>query len=341
MERFVIGAESEILVDHGLPRPLLPANDSRRRAAVLTQPGAESIARRIAALITGEGADAYVHVMPDGDEAKTLSAVEAAYASLAEQRIGRTDTVVAVGGGAVTDAGGFVAATWMRGVEAVYVPTTLLGAVDAAIGGKTGINLAGKNLVGVFRHPRRVAVDLLILDELPDHLKREGAAEIIKAGLLAAPDVVAAYRTAGIDAPLDEVVPTAVGVKVDIVTRDFTESGDRALLNLGHTIGHGVEFAAGISHGEAVAIGLVAAAAVSEHKLGFGERNIVHEALARTGLPTEAPPVDRAEVIRLIGLDKKRKAGRLYMTLLAAVGRPVITEVTDADVAVGLDAIGL
>ncbi|MFS8495287.1 MAG: 3-dehydroquinate synthase family protein [Actinomycetes bacterium] len=341
MERFLIGAESEILVGRGIPDPLLPANESRRRVAVLTQPGAVDVAERVAARIAAEGAEPFLHVMPDGDDAKTLPAVESAYTWLADRQIGRTDTLVAVGGGAVTDAGGFVAATWMRGIEAVYVPTTLLGAVDAAVGGKTGINVGGKNLVGVFRHPRRVVVDLDVLEALPSHLKREGAAEIVKAGLLAAPDVVTTYRERGIDAPLEEVVPAAIAVKVDIVGRDFTEKGDRALLNLGHTIGHGVEFAAGVSHGQAVAIGLVAAAAVSERRCGFADGNLVRDTLARVGLPVQAPPVDRAEVIRLIGLDKKHRAGRLHMTLLEAVGRPVVTEVTDEDVGYGLEAIGL
>jgi len=341
VERFVIAPDSEILIGRGFPRPLLPPAPARRRAGVVTQPGAEAIAARVASQLEEEGIETTIHVMPDGEEAKALAPIEAAYEWLAERRIGRTDSLVAVGGGAVTDAGGFVAATWMRGIEAVYVPTTLLGAVDAAIGGKTGINLAGKNLVGVFRHPRRVVVDLAILDALPDRLKREGAAEVIKAGLLAAPRVVAAYREHGIEAPLEEVVPASIGVKADIVSRDFTETGDRALLNLGHTIGHGVEFATGISHGEAVAVGLVAAAAASEHKLGFGETDVVLEALDRTGLPTASPPADRSEVIRLIGLDKKRKADRLHMTLLAGVGRPVIVEVDDDDIARGLAAIGL
>lgn len=341
MERILIGRESEILIGNGLPRPLLPSRPERRKAALLTQPGAEHLAQAMLGQLREEGLEAAVHVLPDGEAAKDLAAVEGVYRWLAEEQHGRDDTLVGVGGGAATDAAGFVAGTWLRGVEVVHVPTTLLGAVDASIGGKAGVNIGGKNLVGVFWHPRRVVVDLEALEKLPDELKRQGAAEIIKAGLLARPGLVEAYRRQGLAVPLREVVPVAIRIKADIVTEDFTERGRRALLNLGHTIGHGVEFASGLSHGEAVAIGLVAAAAVSEHRLGFGEALEVKAALQAAGLPTTAPPLRREEVIRLIGLDKKRAAGRIRMVLLEGPGRPRLMDVTREDVVRGLDAVGL
>lgn len=341
MERILIGDESEILVGRGWPDPLLPARDTRRKAAVLTQAGVAALAEEAARRLHEEGLEAAIHVMPDREEAKTLAAVEAAYIRLADLGIGRDDTVVAVGGGALTDGAGFVAGTWMRGIEAVYLPTTLLGAVDASIGGKTGVNIAGKNLVGVFRHPRRVVVDLDVLERLPDELKREGAAEVIKAGLLADPPVVDAYRREGLEVGLDTVVPAAIRVKTDIVADDFTERGRRGLLNLGHTIGHGIEFASGLSHGQSVAIGLVAAAAVSERVLGFEASSEVTAALEAVGLPVESPALDRTEVIRLIGLDKKRSAGRLRMVLLEAPGKPRLMEISDEDLVSGLDAVGV
>lgn len=341
MDRFLIGGRCEVLVGRGLPSPLLEPSGRRRRAPVLTQPGAEPIARRVAGLLVAEGLDSEVHIFPDGDEAKTLSSVEAAYRWLASLEAGRADTLVAVGGGAVTDAAGFVAATWMRGIEIVHIPTTLLGAVDASIGGKTGVNISGKNLVGVFWHPRRVLVDLDILEALPSDLKREGAAEIIKAGLLADLGIIGAYLASGVDVDLADVVGRAVGVKARIVDEDFTEQGRRGLLNLGHTIGHAVEFATEITHGRAVAVGMVAAAAVSERRLGFADAGLVTEVLKRTGLPTMSPSANRDEVRSLIALDKKRTADTVRMVLLEEVERPRLVDVDEDDLSHALDAIGL
>lgn len=341
MESILIGSESEILLGRGLPDPLLPPNPDRRRVVVITQPGAGEAAERAAELAASTGAEVSLLVMPDRDDAKTLTAVERAYHHLADFGLGRQDTVMAVGGGAVTDAGGFIAATWMRGVELVHVPTTLLAAVDASIGGKTAVNLAGKNLVGVFWHPRRIVIDLDVIEALPDELKSEGAAEAIKAGLLAAPEIVDAYRRRGLEADVELVVPAAVRVKAEVVSRDFREAGERALLNLGHTIGHGIEFAAGISHGRAVAIGLVAAAVVSERVSGFQETATVMEALEAAGLPTRAPVVDRSAVLALIGRDKKRTSAGIRMVLLEAIGRPVLRQVTDEDLEAGLTGVGL
>lgn len=341
MESILIGPESQILIGRGLPEPLLPPNSARRRAVVITQPGASAVAERVVERAGAGGVEVSRLLMPDRDEAKSLAAVEKAYHHLADFGLGRQDTVIAVGGGAVTDAGGFVAATWMRGVELVHVPTTLLAAVDAAIGGKTAVNLAGKNLVGVFWHPRRIAIDLDVIEALPLPLRSEGAAEAIKAGLLAAPEIVTAYLEHGLEADVEVVVPAAARVKADVVAADFRETGNRALLNLGHTIGHGIEFAAGISHGRAVAIGLVAAAAVSERLCGFAETDTVIRALEAAGLPTRSPTVEREEVLTLVGRDKKRTAEGIRMVLLEGIGRPVLRQVTDEDLAAGLTAVGV
>lgn len=337
----MIGSDSEVLIGRGLPTPLLLPS-GRRGVAVLTQPGAAAIAERVAARVAGEVDHVTVLELGDREEAKQWAALEPVYLALAEAGIGRHDTIVGVGGGALTDAAGFVGATWLRGIETMYVPTTLLGAVDAAIGGKTGVNVAGKNLVGAFHLPRRVVVDLDELERLGDDLKREGAAEIIKAGLLAAPAVIDRYLATGIDTPLEGVVAAAIEVKVEIVAGDLREGGQRALLNLGHTIGHGIEFASGISHGEAVAVGLVAAAAISEHRLGFAHRGTVEQVLEAVGLARQAPPgTDRDRVLDLVGLDKKRDASGIRMVLLADIGRPRLVTVSAADLEVGLAAVGL
>ena len=342
MARFLIGSDSEVILGRGWPTPILPEAPRRRRVAVLTQPGARAVAAEAEERLRQEGLAVTVVELGDREEAKRWAALEEVYARLAAADISRYDTIVGVGGGALTDAAGFIGGTWLRGVETVHVPTTLLGAVDAAIGGKTAVNVAGKNLVGVFHLPRRVVVDTERLEQLPVGLKREGAAEVIKAGLLAAPEVISRYLKGGLDTPLGPLVEAAVAVKVEIVNADFREEGRRALLNLGHTIGHGVEFASGMSHGEAVAVGLVAAAAVSERRLGFAHRELVERVLEAVGLPRRAPAgIDRARVLELIGLDKKRDPSGTRMILLADLAHPQLVTVSDEEVAFGLAAIGL
>lgn len=338
--RYLSGPDSEVLVDRGLPRPLLPPRSTRRKALVLTQPGAQSLLPQL----TEELADIDVVVLPipDRDKAKTLKTLDNVYHRCAEVGIGRHDTIVGVGGGATTDLSGFVAATWLRGIEAVHIPTTLLGAVDAAIGGKTGVNLGGKNLVGAFWLPTRVVVDLDVLDALPEPIKQEGSAEIYKAGLVGDPGIISQYREEGAATALDVVVPAAIGVKTAVVRDDPRETGRRAILNFGHTIGHAVEYATGIPHGHAVAIGMVAALVVSERRVGFTGTEDVISDLKELGLPVAAPPsCNRADVITSIGLDKKIDWGGPRMVLLAAVGQPIVEHVTEDDIAAGFDAIGL
>ncbi len=337
--RYLIGDDSEVLVGRGMPRPLLPPRGDRAKTVVLTQPGAHTVVPAVMDRL-GE-IEAVMVPVPDREEAKTLKALDTVYHRCAAVGLGRHDTIVGVGGGATTDLAGFVAATWLRGVEAVLVPTTVLGAVDAAIGGKTGVNLGGKNLVGAFWPPSRVIVDLDVLDTLPRPVLVEGTAEIYKTGLIADPSIVSAYRRDGLDAPLDQVVPAAVAVKTAVVAEDFRESGRRAILNFGHTIGHAVEFATGIPHGHAVSIGMVAALAISEKRMGLAGRTEIVSDLATLGLPVVAPPCDREEVSRYIGLDKKTDAAGTRMVLLAAIGAPVVDHVTGDDVAIGLDAIGI
>lgn len=341
MERILIGADSEVLVGRGLPERLLPDSERSRKVAIFTQPGAFEIAQHVSGLLTESQDVAGIHDLGDREAAKSFRAVQEAYEWLAEVGLRRTDTIVAVGGGAVTDAAGFVAATWMRGVEVVHVPTTLLGAVDAAIGGKTAINVRGKNLVGAFWLPTRVVVDLAVLEGLPASLRREGAAEVIKAGLLADPAIVKAYRNRGLDVPPEEVVAPAISIKARIVSEDLTEQGTRALLNLGHTIGHGIEYASDLPHGESVAIGLVAAAAISEHLLGFQDTKTVVGTLEAAGLPTRSPPLDRDTVLNLVELDKKRTERGIRMVLLESIGQPRLMAVGPEDLELGLAAVGL
>lgn len=315
---------------------LLPDRDDRSLSAVFTQAGALDVAREVSEPLSG----APVMELPDRDQAKSLEVAEKAYQWLAGLQLGRHDTILGVGGGAVTDMAGFIGATWLRGVEVVLVPTTLLGAVDAAIGGKTGINLEGKNLVGAFHLPSRVVINLEVLDRVPYELRLEGTAEALKAGLVGDPKLVEVYERHGLAAPLDEVVPKAVAVKVDVVNNDYREDGRRAILNFGHTLGHAVEIAGSIPHGFAVAVGMVAAGAVSSAKYGFSSDWLTN-LIAKLGLPVSVDGVAADLVLELIGRDKKRSAEGTRMVLLRAVGDPVVELVGHDDVILGMRAVGI
>ena len=337
MDAISITDSSEIVFGHD--RGLLPSRPEREAVAVLTQPGpAGVVAREVVETIAGVRTT--VHELPDREAAKELDVVGQVYDMLAEFNLGRHDTIVGVGGGAVTDTAGFVAATWLRGVESVLVPTTLLGAVDAAVGGKTGINRSGKNLVGAFWMPSRVLVDLELLARLPDALLREGAAEVLKAGLLADPEIVSAYARDGLAADVRFVVPRAIEIKAAIVRDDLTERGDRALLNLGHTIGHAIERLTGMPHGHAVAVGMVAAAVISNVRYGFDHAWLT-ALLFELGLPVAASGVSLPAAAALIERDKKRTSDGIRMVLLRGIGDPVVEVVTEAELEVGMRAVGL
>ena len=352
MESILIGNECEILVSEDLPVPLLPprSRNPRSRVVVLTQPGvaarvSAAAVSRIAEVAARKDSDPVaVHTVeiPDREDAKTLRVVEDVYGELDRHRVDRHDTIVGVGGGAATDLAGFVAATWLRGVEAVYVPTTLLGAVDAAIGGKTGVNRKGKNQVGAFRHPRRVAISIEVLRSLPRSLLVEGMGETLKAGLIADPRLVEVLESDGLDASLTEVVTRAVRVKAEVTAGDFFETGRRAILNYGHTVGHAVETATGMPHGHAVAVGMVAAGAISARKTGFSHAERQRGIIASLGLPVRSPEAPRSVIVDLVGRDKKRRGGSLpKMVLLEDFGNPVVIDVTLDDLEVGLAAVGL
>lgn len=333
--RLSIAGATEVLIDDHLPE-VLPERTGRSRVAILTHPGAETTAERVVEALDVPTARL---VLPDRDDAKTPAVLADVWAWLAEMGIGRFDTIVGVGGGAVTDLAGFAAATWMRGIEVVQVPTTLLAAVDAAIGGKTGINVAGKNLVGAFWHPTRVAIDVSVFASLPDRVYREGLAEALKVGYLGDADLVALLARDGAKAPVREVVERAIAVKARVVGEDEREAGLRMTLNYGHTLGHAIERVAGLSHGDAVAVGMVAAAAVSARRTGFDATDEHRRTLAGLGLPIRVEPLDPDEALALVALDKKRSADGVRMALLAGYQQPVVEVVDEADLRAGLEAV--
>lgn len=343
MESLEVAGFTEVIVGRQVIRPeiVLPGRAARRRVAILTQPAVAESARSLASGLEAAGLETAVRALPDGEAAKTLAEAEACYHWLAGLGMTREDAIVAIGGGSLTDAAGFVAATYLRGLEAVLVPTTLLGAVDAALGGKTALNLGAKNQIGVFRHPERVVIDADVLDALPLELRREGAGEAVKAGFIGDPALVDLYERDGIGADLEEVVRRAVAVKAGVVARDPLERGERAHLNYGHTIGHAIEVECGLRHGMAVAVGMVAAGRASALVLGFAGEARQRDLIARLGLPVEAPGADPAAVRSVIRFDKKRDSAGLRMVLLEAFGAPRVEHVDSATVEAALAAIGV
>lgn len=341
MEELTVAGITRVIIGSGIPSPLLPPRSDRRRVVILTQPGATSRALEVAAGLKSEDLAVEVIGLPDREEAKTLGVAESVYEALARFGLARGDTMIGLGGGTVTDVAGYVAGTWLRGVEVVHLPTTLLGAVDAAIGGKTGVNLAGKNLVGVIWHPSLVVIDTDVLEALPLVLLREGMAEAFKTGLVGDASLCTLLAARGLDAPLVELVRKSVAVKAGIVTRDERESGERAFLNYGHTIGHAIEYSSPLSHGESVGLGMIAASRMSEKIKGFDQMDMVVSTIERLGLPTSVDGLDPARVIDLLRHDKKRDGDGLRMVLLRDIEDPVLDHVDEADIEIGMSAVGL
>lgn len=250
--------------------------------------------------------EAPVHALRGGEEAKSLGAVERIWREL---RLDRHGTIVAFGGGCTTDAAGFAAATYLRGIPWVAVPTTLVGQVDAAIGGKTAVNLPeGKNLVGAFHWPVQTVIDPALLETLPERERRAGMAEVVKTGLLAGEPLW--------ELPLPELVRRCAAYKAAVCLRDPHEQGERAILNLGHTFAHALESAAGyarLSHGEAVALGLLAAL-----RLSGLETSAVEDVL-----DPQPARVDREAAWAALARDKKARDGRPRLVLLEEPGKPV------------------
>ncbi len=333
--------KTDVFVGPGFPNPLLPERRGRRTVVVLTQPAATPTAMKVAEEIRVDGTFCEVVGLPDREEAKTLAVADSVYHAMAALGLTVEDTVVGVGGGSVTDVAGFVAGTWMRGIEVVHVPTTYLGAIDASIGGKTGLNVGGKNLVGIFWHPTRVVVDTDILKRLPLSLVREGMAEAYKSGLVGDATLADLIDGQGLGAPTDEIISRALSVKALLVEQDPSDRGLRAVLNFGHTIGHAIEFASTLSHGESVSLGMVAAARLSEKREGFRFADRIEATLSGLGLPVSIGGVDRNRLLDLVRMDKKRDAEGVRMVLLKAVGEPVVTHVDAADIGYALDSIGL
>ena len=280
------------------------------------------------------GFDPILITVPAGETAKSLKNVNACYDQLAKHRIERKSFIVALGGGVVGDLAGFVAATYLRGISFVQVPTTLLAQVDSSVGGKVGVNLAaGKNLVGAFYQPRIVLCDLDTLDTLPEREFRAGLAEVIKYGIIYdAPLFKRLERdldkvAAGDPKTLTQVVARCCEIKADVVGQDETESGLRAILNFGHTIGHAIEAISGYGkylHGEAISIGQVAAAKLSNRLTGLPHKDVerITAIFSNAGLPItiKLNKGQRDKLFAAMKLDKKVSSGEVKFVLAEKIG---------------------
>ncbi len=325
-------APYDVEVGHGVLDRLPALVGEVERLAVIHAPGLT---------VQVEGPEVLDIELPDGEAAKSAAVVADCWERLGAAGFTRSDVVLTVGGGATTDVGGFVAATWLRGVRVVHVPTSLLGMVDAAVGGKTGIDTgAGKNLVGSFHEPAAVLCDLDLLATLPPAELVSGLGEVVKCGFVADPEIlrlVEADPSAALDPgseTLAELVERAIRVKADVVAADLRETGGpdghpgREVLNYGHTLAHAVEKVTGytVRHGEAVALGMVYVAELARlaGRLDDATAGRHATALAAVGLPTRWHEAPFHELLAVMRVDKKARGNTLRFVVLDGLAEPSV-----------------
>jgi 3-dehydroquinate synthase len=322
-----------VIIGSGLLGELTRLLDGTHKVAILHQPVMATTAEQMRTALSDNGVDAHRIEIPDAESGKELPVVGFIWEVLGRIGVGRRDTIVSLGGGAASDVAGFAAATWLRGVSIVHVPTTLLGMVDAAIGGKTGINTdAGKNLVGAFHQPRAVLVDLDTLKTLPRNEIVAGMAEVVKAGFIADPtilDIIEREPQAAIDpggSVLPELIRRAVAVKAEVVAADEKESQLREILNYGHTLAHAIERREHYQwrHGAAVAVGLVFAAELGRlaGRLDDATADRHRSILTSLGLPVSYDADALPQLIEFMAGDKKTRAGVLRFVVLDGLAKP-------------------
>ena len=316
----------DVLVGRDLTAALPELVGGAARAAVLFAPPLKAQATALAEVLPRP----LPIEIPDAEAGKSIEVAARCWDELGAAGFTRTDVVVGVGGGAVTDLAGFVAAAWLRGVRWVPFSTSLLGMVDAAVGGKTGVNTAaGKNLVGAFHPPAGVLCDLSTLDTLPRRDRTAGLAEVIKCGFIADPVILDRVESDP-DKHLPDLVARAVRVKADVVGKDLRESGLREILNYGHTLGHAIERVEGYRwrHGDAVAVGLVFVAALARRagRLDADTAARHRAVLERVGLPVRYRRDAWPDLLDAMRVDKKARGARLRFVVLDGPARPSIMD---------------
>ncbi|WP_029089092.1 3-dehydroquinate synthase [Brevibacterium album] len=336
------GAGTQVVLGRGLLGELAGLVGPRAHRVLVVHPRAlRQTGEVVREELSAAGYEAISAEIPDAEEAKHVQVASFCWEILGKSDFTRTDAIVGVGGGAVTDLAGFVAATWLRGIRYVNVPTTVLGMVDAAVGGKTAINTAeGKNLVGAFHAPAGVLIDTETLATLPQNELLTGLAEAVKCGFIADPailDLLEEHPLEEIADPssevLAEIVERAVRVKAGVVTGDFRESGAREILNYGHTLAHAIERNERYQwrHGAAVAVGMVFAAELSAVMRSLPAEVVDrHRAiLGKLGLPTGYRGDRWPQLLETMRRDKKARGTILRFVLLDGVGAPVVAEIPD------------
>ena len=322
---------------------LLPHLAAKRVAIVSNTTVAPIYLDRVAGPLDAAGVRVTKVLVPDGESHKDWATLNLVFDGLLRTRCDRQTTVIALGGGVIGDLAGFAAATFMRGMPFIQMPTTLLAQVDSSVGGKTGINHPlGKNMIGVFHQPQLVLADVTTLDTLPPRELAAGLAEVIKHGLI----LDAAFfdwleanmeRLVARDPEaLTHAIRRSVEIKAEIVARDERETGDRALLNFGHTFGHAIEAGLGFGtwlHGEAIGAGMVMAADLSRRLGHLRERDVdrVKSLVARAGLPIVAPALGPDRYLDLMSFDKKAQGGRVRFILLKRLGNAYVRAEAPAD----------
>lgn len=278
--------------------------------------------------------------IPAGERAKSLRQAAALYRAFLDSRMDRRSVVVALGGGVIGDLAGYAAATFLRGIPLIQIPTTLLAQVDSSVGGKVAVNLPqGKNLVGAFYQPSTVIADVRTLQSLPPRQMRAGLAEVVKYGMIADRELFAYVEThldailCAAEEPLTHLVTRSCAIKAQVVEQDEREEGMRAILNFGHTVGHALETGAGyrkLLHGEAIAVGMVVATKLSVDRGLCEQRDLdrLRALLTRIGLPIETP-FDMKGLMRTIGYDKKVRNRMIYVVLTKGIGHVTLAEISD------------
>ncbi|MEW1549835.1 3-dehydroquinate synthase [Streptomyces tsukubensis] len=333
-------APYDVLVGRQLLGELPGLIGRAQRVAVLHPEALEGTGDAIAEDLKAQGYEVVAVQVPNAEEAKTAEVAAYCWKALGQSGFTRTDVIIGVGGGATTDLAGFVAATWLRGVRWIAVPTTVLGMVDAAVGGKTGINTAeGKNLVGAFHPPAGVLCDLAALESLPVHDYVSGLAEIIKAGFIADPAILELIESdpEGARTPAGphtaELIERSIRVKADVVSGDLKESGRREILNYGHTLAHAIEKNERYKwrHGAAVSVGMVFAAELGRLAGRLDDATADRHAavLKSVGLPLTYRGDQWPRLLETMKVDKKSRGNLLRFIVLDGLGKPNVLEGPD------------
>ena len=325
---------SKVLIGRALLNEIPETLHGSKKVLIVYPQPLAATADVLAENLKSAGIQTYMAEVPAAEDAKRVEVAAFCWQIMGQGEFNRNDAVIGLGGGSTTDLAGFVAATWLRGIRSVLIPTTLLGMVDAAIGGKTGINTSeGKNLVGAFHLPDSVVIDLDTLSSLPRNELLAGMAEVVKYGFIAAPEILEIIEsdesaTDPTSEAFERLIRESVRIKTDVTSRDFKESGDREFLNYGHTLGHAIEHAERYKwrHGAAISIGMVFAAELSmlSGKLSEAEVSRHRSVFEGLGLPI-AYRADRwPQLLDTMQRDKKARGGALRFVVLDKIGKPSI-----------------